>query len=261
MQHFLTSLYRHAFTCKVCDILSLDGGGSAVLNLQICSCEAGQADCVAGQYIAFDSTHIWETGIQTYVAAMQHLQATPSSACNLNTSSLPNSKATQPISAPQLMTHICTDTPSTQQPSEITYNTDATGISMHTQPTAEHTPAKSNITGKPSSPQRLLLVLALHDDTWLKSFIAEVSEPELWQIHVWQAADGLSGHSSHALRETLSSFHSKGGLEPTFYNTAAGKSTILQDSAAGTPLVYPGPPISHAHRRGLFLPCNPWPQV
>ena len=159
------------------------------------------------------------------------------------------------------MASMCTDTQSTQQPSETPYTTDAAGNSMHTQPTAEHTPAKSSTTGNQSSPQRLLLVLALRDDTWLKSFIAEVSEPEVWQIHVWQAADALSGYSSNALRETLSSFHSKGGLEPTFYNTAAGKETILQDSAAGTPLVYPGPPISHAHRRGLFLPCNLWPQV
>lgn len=31
----------------------------------------------AGQYLSFDSSHIWETGIQTYLAGLQHLPISP----------------------------------------------------------------------------------------------------------------------------------------------------------------------------------------
>ena len=33
--------------------------------------------CVAGRYISFDSTHTWETGMQTYVVGVQTLAVQP----------------------------------------------------------------------------------------------------------------------------------------------------------------------------------------
>lgn len=43
LQHILTNLYWHAFTCETDDILSLNSGEHAVQNLQVCRCVADKS--------------------------------------------------------------------------------------------------------------------------------------------------------------------------------------------------------------------------
>lgn len=84
------------------------------------------------------------------------------------------------------------------------------------------TKENQDMVAEQQDPQRLLLILALRDDNWLHSFIADLPQPELWQVHAWQAEDASTWPHAHHVKQALLALAIKGGKRPYFYSTAAG---------------------------------------
>lgn len=181
---------------------------------------------VAGQFVTFDSSHIWETGIQTYMAGVQHLQAAPSTYCNPNASKLSELTA-KPLSVDELMKGMCAESSITVQEDDQTSLPDAADTDILNKAAKTTMPDYPNTSIKQAEPRRLLLILALRDDNWLKSYIAKLPEPELWQVNVWQAAEAKTSQHAHAVAEALSSMR---GQQPVFHSTAAGTKTSWPQS-------------------------------
>lgn len=176
----------------------------------------------AGQYITFDSTHIWETGIQTYIAGVQHLHTVPDPQCNLGTSALSDDPTFKVYGAPELIDKICTAQHSNQQASATTHPPIVSTVDLSNQPAHSSSAQEDRTPAEQRVPRRLLLILALREDTWLTNYISALTEPELWQVHAWQTGDALTRPTARSVTHAVMTIATEGGREPHFYTTAAG---------------------------------------
>lgn len=159
---------------------------------------------ISGQYISFDSSHIWETGIQTYIAGLQHL---PISQRHTHSSSIAS------IDSPAFGTTATESNDSlreyTAEPIQLVPGTEPHDVAPPAEmqsPDTRHTRAQLN-TQASSQPGSLLgsdqpegaarqqdgigrnvyVSLAPHNGSAIDSFLREVADPSEWEVYLWQA--------------------------------------------------------------------------
>ena len=146
-----------------------------------------------GQYISFDSSHIWETGIQTYIAGLQHLpiphtdpyQSTtgdaeaalmPLATVSVSTSLAEHAKTAMEVSrdvAPPADEH----SPDSRQSRAQLNN-----------PNVPQTKQLENVSGKQQGIGRnMYIMLAPHDGSAIDSFLSGIADPSEWEVYVLQA--------------------------------------------------------------------------
>lgn len=153
----------------------------------------------AGQYISFDSSHIWETGIQTYIAGLQHL---PISQTGIETVS------TTGMTPPLLLTPPLTVTQSLQEHANKPTQLPPTGASHDVAPPPdEHSPDARHSTTQPYAQtasarssdattdnlwelsdmgKSVYISLAPHNGSAIDSFLQGVPDASEWEVYVFQ---------------------------------------------------------------------------
>ena len=194
----------------------------------------------AGQYISFDSSHIWETGIQTYIAGLQHLPIS-----HADTSNTIPSDRRSPL--PQLATievdsyneqhadkveleeqsHDAAPPVDGHSPSAI----DSSSHSSVTIPAGSTTPQNSDAVQdvawhqQPIIGKKLYLSLAPHNGSAMDSFLKGVSDPSEWGVYVWQAPEsGANYMGADHCRKVIKQWEEEVSQVVTFPQ-AAGKAS------------------------------------
>ncbi len=147
----------------------------------------------SGQYISFDSSHIWETGIQTYIAGLQHLP-------------IPHTDPYQSTAGDTeaALIPLATASVSTSLPEHA--NTPMEASHAVAPPADEHSPdsrqsrAQLNIPNVPQTNQfenvywqqervgrNVYIMLAPHDGSAIDSFLSRIADPSEWEVYVLQA--------------------------------------------------------------------------
>ncbi|KAL0018949.1 hypothetical protein WJX77_003320 [Trebouxia sp. C0004] len=144
-----------------------------------------------GQYISFDSSHIWETGIQTYIAGLQHLPIPhpdpyQSTTGNVEAALIPLATASVSTSLPE---HANT-------PMEVLHDV-APPVDEHS-PNSRQSKAQLNIPNVPQFNQfestsgqqvgrNVYIMLTPHDGSAIDSFLSRIADPSEWEVYVLQA--------------------------------------------------------------------------
>ena len=155
----------------------------------------------SGQYISFDSSHIWETGIQTYIAGLQHLPI-PQTPPDPQTHPDPYQSPTGHTEAPFIP--VATASVNTSLPEHA--NTQMEVSHDVAPPADDHSPDSrqsraqlhipdvpqvnqfENFSGQQEGVGRnVYIVLAPHDATAIHSFLSRIADPSEWEVYVLQA--------------------------------------------------------------------------
>ena len=170
----------------------------------------------AGQYISFDSSHIWETGIQTYLAGLQHLpiaqpadtiahqhegQGTIHTTDASDQGFLPSpNDNSQPAVPSDLSISNEQQQAKVYAPQKLSIPEErkaAPGSHSQLSPvplsSAQIDPDRtdSSIIQSDLMPSRIarnvFLCLAAHNGSVVNSFLEDVADPSEWEVYVWQA--------------------------------------------------------------------------
>lgn len=146
----------------------------------------------SGQYISFDSSHVWETGIQTYIAGLQHLPIPHTDPYQSTTGDV--EAAFDPLATTLVNTSL------------LEHANTRTEVSHDVAPRAdEHSPASrqsraqlnipnvpqtyqfENVSGQQEGVGRnVYIILAPHDSSAIDSFLSRIADPSEWEVYVLQ---------------------------------------------------------------------------
>ena len=146
----------------------------------------------SGQYISFDSSHVWETGIQTYIAGLQHLPIPHTDPYHSNTGD------TEAAFIPLAATSVNTSLPEHANMREVSHDV-APPADEHS-PDSRQSRAQLNMPNvsqinqfeKDSGQQEgvgsnVYIILAPHDGSAIDSFLSRIADPSEWEVYVLQA--------------------------------------------------------------------------
>lgn len=144
----------------------------------------------SGQYISFDSSHIWETGIQTYIAGLQHLpiphtEPYQSTTGDAEAALIPLATASVSTSLPE----------HTNMPTEVSHDV-APPADEHS-PDSRQSRAQLNTHNVPQTGQfenvseqqegigrNVYIMLTPHDGSAIDSFLGRIADPSEWEVYV-----------------------------------------------------------------------------
>lgn len=146
----------------------------------------------SGQYISFDSSHIWETGIQTYIAGLQHLpipHTDPyhSTSGDVEAAFIPPAQTSVNTSPPEHANTQMEVSDDVAPPADEHSPDSRQSRTQLNNPNVPQTNTFENDSGQQEDVGRNVYIMLMpHDGSAIDSFLSRIADPSEWEVYVLQ---------------------------------------------------------------------------